>query len=72
MGSSGFSNGDAIVDFFFELVGGVCEYTDVDHSWSLSFDEWRNNQAVVAAGFSLVILEAFDADENGLIDSAVR
>jgi hypothetical protein len=46
-------------------------FTDVDRSFSLSFDEWRDTQAIVAAITSLVILEAFDADENGLIDFAV-
>ena len=72
MDSFGFSNGDEIIHFFLEVVGEVCEETDVDQSLSLSFDEWRDTQAIVAAGFSLVILEAFDADKNGLIDSAVR
>merc|ERR1719443_1579361 len=70
MDSFGFSNGDEIVHYYYRIVDGILEFTDVDKSWSLSFDEWRDTQAIVAASFSLVILEAFDADENGLIDSA--
>jgi len=66
----GFSNGDDIVYYYWNVVGEFLEFTDYDRSWDLSFDEWRNTQALVAAGFSLVILEAFDADENGLVDSA--
>ena len=72
MDSFGFSNGDEIVHYYYRIVDEILEFTDVDKSWSLSFDEWRDTQAIVAASFSLVILEAFDADENGLIDSAVR
>jgi len=70
MGSSGLSNGDEVVYYYMEVVGEILEFTDYDRSWDLSFDEWRDTQALVAAGFSLVILEAFDTDENGSIDFA--
>ena len=72
MSSFGISNAHKILRFYLEAIGEVCENTDVDQNFDLSFDEWRDTQAIVAAGFSLVILEAFDADENGLIDSDVR
>lgn len=62
---SGFDNGAKIVAKFWYVL-------DADHSDSLSFEEWRYTQAAFAATDSLVILEAFDADGNGLMDSAVR
>jgi hypothetical protein len=74
MGSSGSGMYmvDENVEFFLILVAEVCEYNDADQSRSLSFDEWRDTEAIIVAGFSLAILEEFDADENGLIESAVR
>ena len=62
---SGFDNGAAVVAKYWYVM-------DADHTDSLSFEEWRYTQAAFAATDSLVILEAFDADENGLMDSAVR
>jgi len=62
---SGFDNGAAIVAKYWYIL-------DPDHSDSLSWDEWRYTQAAFAAVDSLVVLEAFDADENGMMDSAVR
>ena len=61
---SGFDNGAEIVAKYWYVI-------DADHSDSLSWDEWRYTQAAFAAVDSLVVLEAFDADENGMMDSSV-
>jgi len=60
---SGFDNGAEIVAKYWYVI-------DADHSDSLSWDEWRYTQAAFAAVDSLVVLEAFDADENGMMDSS--
>merc|ERR1711934_1083206 len=53
-----------------EIVAKYWYVIDADHSDSLSWDEWRYTQAAFAAVDSLVVLEAFDADENGMMDSS--
>ncbi|CAG5110577.1 Oidioi.mRNA.OKI2018_I69.chr2.g4963.t1.cds [Oikopleura dioica] len=61
--NSGFDQGAGIVAKYWY-------YVDQDESNDLSWDEWRYAQSAFAAIDSLVVLEAFDADENGLMDSA--